>query len=78
MTTNRIDSFKVAGRRAGCIAGQGNRSILKHLSFGIAMHHAGMPESDRQIAEEAFSSRLVQVLIATSTVAWGVNFRLTW
>ena len=49
--------------------------ILKHsLSFGIAMHHAGMPESDRQIAEEAFLSRLVQVLIATSTVAWGVNF----
>lgn len=49
--------------------------ILKHcLSFGIAMHHAGMPESDRKIAEEAFSLQLAQVLIATSTVAWGVNF----
>lgn len=49
--------------------------IFKHcLSFGIVMHHAGMPESDRQIAEEAFSLQLAQVLIATSTVAWGVNF----
>lgn len=49
--------------------------ILKHsLSFGIAMHHAGMPESDRKIAEEAFTLQLAQVLIATSTVAWGVNF----
>jgi replicative superfamily II helicase len=49
--------------------------IFKHcLSFGIGMHHAGMPESDRKIAEEAFSLQLVQVLIATSTVAWGVNF----
>ena len=49
--------------------------IFKHsLSFGIVMHHAGMPESDRKIAEEAFSLQVAQVLIATSTVAWGVNF----
>ncbi len=49
--------------------------ILRHtMSFGIAMHHARMPESDRLIAEEAFAAQLVQVLIATSTVAWGVNF----
>lgn len=49
--------------------------IFRHsLSFGVAMHHAGMPESDRMIAEEAFSLGLVQVLVATSTVAWGVNF----
>jgi replicative superfamily II helicase len=49
--------------------------IFKHcLSFGIATHHAGMPDSDRKIAEEAFTQQIAQVLIATSTVAWGVNF----
>ncbi len=48
---------------------------LKHtLSFGIGMHHAGLIESDRRIVEDLFYNSSIQILIATSTVAWGVNF----
>lgn len=43
------------------------------LSFGIGMHHAGLRESDRKIVEELFTNLKIQVLVATSTLAWGVN-----
>lgn len=38
------------------------------------MHHAGLTTDDRKIVEELFSSSKIQVLIATSTLAWGVNY----
>lgn len=48
---------------------------LRHaLSFGIALHHAGLVEGDRRLAETLFSAGRLQVMIATSTLAWGVNF----
>ncbi|KAJ1749940.1 activating signal cointegrator 1 complex subunit 3 [Coemansia sp. RSA 1821] len=43
------------------------------LSFGIGMHHAGLTENDRKICEQLFYERKIQVLVATSTLAWGVN-----
>lgn len=48
---------------------------LKHfLLFGIGIHHAGLQEKDRKIVEELFVNQKIQVLIATATLAWGVNF----
>ncbi|XP_053317304.1 activating signal cointegrator 1 complex subunit 3 [Spea bombifrons] len=44
------------------------------LAFGIGMHHAGLQERDRRTVEELFVNCKIQVLIATSTLAWGVNF----
>ena len=44
------------------------------LSFGITLHHAGLSDSDRKLSEKYFVNRRVQIMIATSTVAWGVNF----
>ncbi|KAM7382305.1 hypothetical protein PAMP_002043 [Pampus punctatissimus] len=44
------------------------------LAFGIGMHHAGLHERDRKTVEELFINCKIQVLIATSTLAWGVNF----
>ena len=43
------------------------------LSFGIGMHHAGLREGDRKIVEELFTNRKIQILVATSTLAWGIN-----
>ena len=37
------------------------------------MHHAGLQEKDRKVCEELFLHRKIQVLIATATLAWGVN-----
>lgn len=48
-------------------------ALKEALSFGIGLHHAGLVESDRQLSEELFANNKVQILIATSTLAWGVN-----
>ncbi|XP_037079390.1 activating signal cointegrator 1 complex subunit 3-like [Pollicipes pollicipes] len=44
------------------------------LAFGIGIHHAGLVEHDRKLVEELFVNQKIQVLIATATLAWGVNF----
>ncbi|GAO50439.1 hypothetical protein G7K_4564-t1 [Saitoella complicata NRRL Y-17804] len=49
-------------------------SLKLSLSFGIGLHHAGLPEKDRRLVEELFVNNKIQVLVATSTLAWGVNF----
>lgn len=43
------------------------------LQFGMGLHHAGLVESDRQISHKLFELGRIQILIATSTLAWGVN-----
>ncbi|KAK9491575.1 Sec63 Brl domain-containing protein [Lipomyces doorenjongii] len=43
------------------------------LQFGIGQHHAGLIDSDRRIVQELFASNRILVLVATSTLAWGVN-----
>jgi antiviral helicase SLH1 len=48
-------------------------ALRESLSFGIGLHHAGLVESDRSLAEELFANNKIQILIATSTLAWGVN-----
>jgi activating signal cointegrator complex subunit 3 len=48
---------------------------LRHtLNFGVGMHHAGLAEEDRKIVEDLFVKKKIQVLVTTSTLAWGVNF----
>ena len=47
---------------------------LKHtLQFGIGLHHAGLAPEDRELCEELFAQCKIQVLVTTSTLAWGVN-----
>lgn len=43
------------------------------LSFGIGLHHAGLQEKERALVEELFLNQKIQVVIATATLAWGVN-----
>ena len=50
-----------------------DEALREALSFGIGLHHAGLVESDRQLVEELFANNQIQILVATSTLAWGVN-----
>eukprot|EP01054_Gregarina_sp_Poly1_P009530 Gregarina_sp_Poly_1__9529@NODE_59_length_17172_cov_76_315580_g50_i0_p1_GENE_NODE_59_length_17172_cov_76_315580_g50_i0NODE_59_length_17172_cov_76_315580_g50_i0_p1_ORF_typecomplete_len2257_score414_55Sec63/PF02889_16/6_8e81Sec63/PF02889_16/1_2e62DEAD/PF00270_29/3_1e03DEAD/PF00270_29/1_6e26DEAD/PF00270_29/6_6e15DEAD/PF00270_29/1_7e03Helicase_C/PF00271_31/1_1e16Helicase_C/PF00271_31/0_00051Helicase_PWI/PF18149_1/2_9e23ResIII/PF04851_15/1_9e14ResIII/PF04851_15/1_9e03ResIII/PF04851_15/0_15Flavi_DEAD/P len=43
------------------------------LPFGFGIHHAGLQRSDRKLVEDLFADRHIQVLVSTSTLAWGVN-----
>ena len=51
-----------------------DRALRDTLSFGIGIHHAGLDSKDRTQVEELFCSGKIQVLVCTSTLAWGVNF----
>ena len=51
-----------------------DQNLKLTLAFGIGIHHAGLVERDRRTVEELYVNMKIQVLIATATVAWGVNF----
>ncbi|CAN6668065.1 RQC trigger complex helicase Slh1p [Trichomonascus vanleenenianus] len=50
-----------------------DETLKLSLQFGIVLHHAGLVDSDRRISHELFATNKAQILIATSTLAWGVN-----
>lgn len=43
------------------------------LPYGFAIHNAGMARADREVVEELFADKHIQVLVSTATLAWGVN-----
>eukprot|EP00127_Corallochytrium_limacisporum_P006324 Clim_evm35s225 gene=Clim_evmTU35s225 len=51
-----------------------DESLRVCLTYGVGMHHAGLVESDRKLVEQWFLEGKIQILVATSTLAWGVNF----
>ena len=50
-----------------------NMELKDLLSYGFAIHHAGMSRVDRLLVEDLFADRHIQVLVSTATLAWGVN-----
>jgi len=54
-----------------------SRSLSEELSkivkFGIAFHHAGLDYETRTLIENSFRSRVIKVLVSTTTLAAGVN-----
>jgi len=51
-----------------------DQNLRLTLAFGIGIHHAGLVERDRKTVEELYVNMKIQVLVATATLAWGVNF----
>lgn len=43
------------------------------LENGIGIHHAGLLAADQEIVENLFHQGDIKTLVATSTLAWGVN-----
>ncbi|CAO2183145.1 unnamed protein product [Urochloa humidicola] len=50
-----------------------NNDLKDLLPYGFAIHHAGMARVDRELVEELFADKHIQVLVSTATLAWGVN-----
>lgn len=50
-----------------------NLELRDLLPYGFGIHHAGMNRVDRTLVEDLFADRHIQVLVSTSTLAWGVN-----
>lgn len=47
--------------------------LKKIMQAGIGIHHAGLTKDDRSLSEDLFADGLLQVLVSTATLAWGVN-----
>ncbi|OQU93017.1 hypothetical protein SORBI_3001G457800 [Sorghum bicolor] len=66
--------LSIADNSLDMVLSQVSDSNLRHtLQFGIGLHHAGLNDRDRTLVEELFSNNKIQVLVCTSTLAWGVN-----
>ena len=73
-SNDEITFNKMSGAETELVIDKAKDANLKHtLHYGIGVHHAGLAESDRALVEELFISTKIQVLICTSTLAWGVN-----
>lgn len=57
------------------LAGKKNLSpqLKDVIGLGVGIHHAGLPRTDRIFMEEMFRSNMIQILVCTATLAWGVN-----
>ena len=53
--------------------GTKNPDLKDLIPNGFGIHHAGMTRSDRNLVEDLFYHKHVQVLVSTATLAWGVN-----
>jgi activating signal cointegrator complex subunit 3 len=50
-----------------------DRELVKVAPHGLAFHHAGMKRADRNQVERMFMNGDAKILVATATLAWGVN-----
>ncbi|NPA74732.1 MAG: DEAD/DEAH box helicase [Euryarchaeota archaeon] len=47
--------------------------IAKLIKHGVAFHHAGLSNRHRKLVEDGFKKRLIKVIVATPTLAAGIN-----
>lgn len=47
--------------------------LKKYIYNSVGFHHAGMVRADRNVVESLFRSGEIKMLLATATLAWGVN-----
>ncbi|NLV26844.1 MAG: DEAD/DEAH box helicase [Methanomicrobiales archaeon] len=52
-------------------------SLINLLSYGIGVHHSGLSDDVRALMEWLFECNELKFLVATTTIAQGVNFPIT-
>ncbi len=51
-----------------------NFPLIELLEYGIAIHHSGLPDEVRTLIEWLFEKERLKFLVATTTIAQGINF----
>lgn len=49
------------------------KEIAEQISSGVAFHHAGLSDDQRKLVEQNFKSGLLKCIVATPTLAAGIN-----
>lgn len=52
----------------------GTHPLIDLVEYGIAVHHSGLPEEVRTLIEWLFEKGSLNFLVATTTIAQGINF----
>jgi activating signal cointegrator complex subunit 3 len=55
-----------------------NKQLREIFDEGLAVHHAGLLRSDRNLVERLFLEGHIRVLVCTATLAWGVNLPVSF
>ncbi|KAF9075685.1 Sec63 Brl domain-containing protein [Rhodocollybia butyracea] len=50
-----------------------DKRLSEFVALGVGVHHAGLTTDDRRTMEELFLSKVLRIIIATTTLAVGVN-----
>ncbi len=66
-----VQIAKKIGSRAS--APEISKTLGKLVASGVAFHHAGLDNNERALVEDAFKDNLLKVIVATPTLAAGVN-----
>jgi len=48
--------------------------LVEHLSKGVGVHNAGLPEEIKELMEWLMENNLLKILVSTTTIAQGMNF----
>ncbi|MFW9769946.1 MAG: DEAD/DEAH box helicase [Candidatus Thorarchaeota archaeon] len=54
-------------------APEASKTLARLISNGVAFHHAGLDNKERTLVEDYFKDNLLKVIVATPTLAAGVN-----
>ena len=75
LSKNTMDSLLQIAKRIGGSpsAPEASKILGKLITGGIAFHHAGLNNQEREFVEDAFKENLLKVIVATPTLAAGVN-----
>ncbi len=69
----RQELRRVSGEVAKLGEDRVTQELARQISMGAAFHHAGLTYQARKMVEDAFRERLIKVIVATPTLAAGVN-----
>lgn len=53
--------------------GSNLRKVRKYVKHGVGLHHAGLPRQVKNLIQEGFEEGHIKAIVATSTLAAGVN-----
>lgn len=68
-----ISSSIAALKKRNQFGDKTSNSLLSLLKLGLGFHHAGLSSEQRLIVESLFKKRIIKIIVATPTLAAGIN-----